>query len=219
MRKGEIIIFETFEALDAKKRERILTAAYGEFGRYGYKKTAVEQIAKSAGIAKGMVFHYFHTKKELFEYLCAYAKGIIHANYHLDVNKVKKIDYLEFYRDLTKIKLTIYRSNPSLVIFLSMLYMHPENQNVSPQVKQIYDDILEFRYQSVSLMSTYCDNSKFRGDIDLTMAKKYILWIIDGYADELVAGFGDEALCDINLDPYWDEFDIILDDLKKLFYV
>ena len=45
----------------------ILTAAEAEFARYGLYGARVENIAKSAGVTKGLIFHYFHNKEHLFE--------------------------------------------------------------------------------------------------------------------------------------------------------
>ena len=39
-------MYEKFLALDENKRDIILRAALQEFGKYGYKKTSVEQIAE-----------------------------------------------------------------------------------------------------------------------------------------------------------------------------
>ena len=69
-------MYEKFLALDENKRDIILRAALQEFGKYGYKKTSVEQIAESAGISKSMVFHYFGSKLSLFEFLASFTADI-----------------------------------------------------------------------------------------------------------------------------------------------
>ena len=50
---------------DEEKRESILVAARNLFLHYGFKKTSVEEIAREAGIAKGTVYLYFKTKKDI----------------------------------------------------------------------------------------------------------------------------------------------------------
>jgi AcrR family transcriptional regulator len=45
----------------------ILSAAETEFARYGLQGARVEAIAKSAGVTKGLIFHYFESKEHLFE--------------------------------------------------------------------------------------------------------------------------------------------------------
>jgi AcrR family transcriptional regulator len=47
-------------------RERILKAARDLFSRYGFNKTTVDEIAKSARKGKATVYHYFSSKEDIF---------------------------------------------------------------------------------------------------------------------------------------------------------
>lgn len=40
------------------------------FGRYGFRKTSIEEIARESGIAKGTVYLSFSTKEEIFRAAC-----------------------------------------------------------------------------------------------------------------------------------------------------
>ena len=51
------------------KREAILGAALELFGRYGFRRTSIDDIARRAGIAKGTVYLYVETKETLFRTL------------------------------------------------------------------------------------------------------------------------------------------------------
>ena len=48
------------------KKDAILYAAQETFGRYGYAGTTVKMISERAGVAFGLVSHYFGSKEELF---------------------------------------------------------------------------------------------------------------------------------------------------------
>jgi AcrR family transcriptional regulator len=52
---------------DISKKDRIITAALKLFSENGYHKTTVSQIANQAEVAKGTVYWYFDSKKELFQ--------------------------------------------------------------------------------------------------------------------------------------------------------
>ncbi len=52
------------------KRAAILVAALVLFGRYGYRRTSIDDLAREAGIAKGTVYLYFDTKESIFRALC-----------------------------------------------------------------------------------------------------------------------------------------------------
>ena len=47
------------------KRERILDAAIKVFARRGYHGSRISDIAREAGIAYGLVYHYFENKEEI----------------------------------------------------------------------------------------------------------------------------------------------------------
>lgn len=49
-----------------KTREKILTVATRLFGRYGFNKTSMDEIAKIARKAKGSLYYHFHSKEVLF---------------------------------------------------------------------------------------------------------------------------------------------------------
>ena len=49
----------------AARREQILATALGLFASQGFDATSTKQIAKEAGIAEGLIFHYFPTKASL----------------------------------------------------------------------------------------------------------------------------------------------------------
>ncbi|MBL7075301.1 TetR/AcrR family transcriptional regulator [candidate division KSB1 bacterium] len=48
------------------KKENILTVAQGLFGRFGLRKTTIDEIAKLARVAKGTIYKYFTNKEDVF---------------------------------------------------------------------------------------------------------------------------------------------------------
>lgn len=57
------------------KREQILAAALRLFAEQGFKGTSTAEIARSANVATGTLFHYFKTKNELISTLYTEIKG------------------------------------------------------------------------------------------------------------------------------------------------
>jgi AcrR family transcriptional regulator len=53
------------QQLAAARREQILETVLGLFAERGFDGTSTRQIAKVAGIAEGLIFHYFPTKASL----------------------------------------------------------------------------------------------------------------------------------------------------------
>ena len=61
--------FEAFEKLSADKKELILSAGMKEFSQKPYKEASTDSITKACGISKGLLFHYFGSKKA-FNFYC-----------------------------------------------------------------------------------------------------------------------------------------------------
>ena len=58
---------EKLTSVQLAKKEEIINAAQKLFARFGLRKTSVDEIAKSAQVAKGTIYNYFETKEEIFD--------------------------------------------------------------------------------------------------------------------------------------------------------
>jgi len=52
---------------------KILQVCVDEFAEHSYKEASTNEIVKKAGISKGVLFHYFGSKKNLYLYILEYA--------------------------------------------------------------------------------------------------------------------------------------------------
>ena len=52
-----------------ESQEKILTAAFNLMSARGYDSTCIAQIAKEAGVSKGLMYNYFHSKEDLLKAL------------------------------------------------------------------------------------------------------------------------------------------------------
>ena len=59
---------KTFEKLPEDKKERILSAGIREFSLKTYKDASTDSITKESQISKGILFHYFGSKKQFYLY-------------------------------------------------------------------------------------------------------------------------------------------------------
>ena len=53
------------------RREALLAAAQQQFTRYGFRRTAMEDIAREAGVSRPALYLHFRSKEELFRSLAA----------------------------------------------------------------------------------------------------------------------------------------------------
>ena len=61
---------DKFLALTEEKRLTILNAALQCFGKFGYEKASINDIAVAAHISKASVFQYFGSKKSNSTFTC-----------------------------------------------------------------------------------------------------------------------------------------------------
>ena len=54
------------EEKNQQMRRRIMDSALAEFSGQGYGASSVNNICSAQGISKGIIYHYFKTKDELF---------------------------------------------------------------------------------------------------------------------------------------------------------
>lgn len=52
--------------MEAAKEKRILSAAQDLFGQHGFKRVAIDEIARKAGVSKGTVYNFAENKDDLF---------------------------------------------------------------------------------------------------------------------------------------------------------
>lgn len=58
--------FEAFEKLPEDRKKVIISAGIREFSQKTYKEASTDSITKACGISKGILFHYFGSKKEFY---------------------------------------------------------------------------------------------------------------------------------------------------------
>ena len=61
-------------ALDEMMKEAIFEATVAVLGEHGVEGMTMDRVASAAGVAKGSLYHYFRSKKDLLEFV--YAKTI-----------------------------------------------------------------------------------------------------------------------------------------------
>lgn len=59
---------EAFEKLTEDKKNMIIKSGISEFSIKSYSEASTEAITRSCGISKGILFHYFGSKKEFYIY-------------------------------------------------------------------------------------------------------------------------------------------------------
>ena len=106
-----------FFDMNKSKQDRIINGSLKIFCRYGYRHASTDEIVAEAGISKGLLFHYFMSKKGLYRFLYDYC-----AHYMADelrrASVVPGEDFFEVEKKLTRVAAGIVRIYPCLPLFL-----------------------------------------------------------------------------------------------------
>ena len=99
---------------DDARRSRILEASLVEFADKGYKKASTNTIVREANVSKGLLFHYFNSKKELYLHLYKHAREAITNELYEKVNFADR-DVLNRMQQSTLVKIESYLQHPLFV--------------------------------------------------------------------------------------------------------
>ena len=97
----------------AQTRERIIAAATEVFARSGFHGAKVADIAEQAGIAYGLVYHYFHNKEDILAAIFT-ERWAQYVTYLHEVGDMD-IGFREQMRRLVHFWVEVYRREPDLM--------------------------------------------------------------------------------------------------------
>jgi AcrR family transcriptional regulator len=89
-----------YNQIRKQKKELIMETALELFAENGFHATSISQIAKKAGISKGLAYNYFQSKNEILEEILETSSNEIYEN--LDINKDGVLTEEEFYYFIRK---------------------------------------------------------------------------------------------------------------------
>ena len=201
--------FDLFHALDAEKQQRIIHAAMEEFAEQGYERASTNAIVKAAGIGKGMLFYYFGSKEELYDFLCEYAMEAPSA--FLQGLHFTDGDFLQRYQHLAQYKQEILLGEPLLMRFFESLYRaNAHAEKFSERLTQLRQGMHNKLYEGL-------DYSLLRDDLAPEAAVEYMKWLLERYeldlTEKIKAGETEAAAPE-----QWENYYAFLADLRKLFY-
>jgi len=199
---------DSFFTLRAQKQEHIINAALVVFGRNGYKKASIADIAEEAGIAKGMVMYYFGSKKNLYLFLAERCGKILMEAVEEGVDK-EVADFFDKIKMATEVKIAMMKKHPAILSFLAKLYRETDSE-----VADILETLTNKGFDDRDkILMEGTDVSKFHDDIDPKLLDKFFVWASEGFA----GSFAENINMD-DVDSFVKEFYALLDLMKRHFY-
>jgi TetR/AcrR family fatty acid metabolism transcriptional regulator len=184
-------------AAQEQKRRQIMEAAVRAFARKGYHACRVGEIAEEAGVAYGLVYHYFGSKEEVLE-------TIFRDTWTQMLARVREVQEEggpaeEQVRKVTALLLRTWKRDPDLVRVLV------REVTRSPEQMQRQIDEIGHAYESLEGIIAYGQKTgEFRPDIDSKVAAT----VFYGALEEVLTGWVMGQLPDTDEDITRAEHDV-----------
>jgi len=160
-----------------EKRKLILDAAVRVFARSGYHGARVGDIATEAGVAHGLLYHYFSSKQDVLE-------SIFRENFGELLERFRAVESSEEpapekLEGIAKILLRTWRNDPALVtVMVREVARSPQLQAQVEEVRQAFAIVQR-------VIERGQVEGAFRRDVDARLAS----WIVYGGLEEVLTGW------------------------------
>jgi len=165
-----------------EKRRLILRAAITVFARSGYHTSRVADVAKEAGVAYGLVYHYFGSKEDLLE-------QIFRRTWSRMLEAVEEVERTnaparEQLAGVARIVLGAWQVDPDLVRVLVREVAR------SPQLGREVDEI----EHAFAALERIVKRGQEQGELRPGLDPRFAAWILYGALEEILTGWVFEHL-------------------------
>ena len=108
---------ERFFDLKKTRQDQIINGAMRIFAENGYKHASTDEMVAAAGISKGLLFHYFKSKKGTWLFLYEYCTRYMLLELR-EADRRQGCDFFEMYRQLVRVDAAVLKKYPWLPLFL-----------------------------------------------------------------------------------------------------
>jgi TetR/AcrR family transcriptional regulator, fatty acid metabolism regulator protein len=172
------------------RRRQILDAAVRVFARQGFHACRVSDIAREAGVAYGLVYHYFESKDQVLNELFAERWSLLlGAIEEIDARPIPPREKLDAVAGFI---IDSYRHDPELMKVIIVEVTRAANsfgRTHLPEISQAYDLIAR-------IVSDAQEQGAFRDDVDPLYAS---MWFY-GAIEQLLSGWVFELISDRDSD-------------------
>ncbi|MDX6448451.1 MAG: TetR/AcrR family transcriptional regulator, fatty acid metabolism regulator protein [Gaiellaceae bacterium] len=159
------------------KRAIILAAAVRVFAREGYHDARVGDIAKEAGVAYGLVYHYFRSKEAVLEAVFRETWGaMLTAIRSVEDRGGPATDQL---RRVCAIVLGSWATDPDLIRVLVREVVR------SPQIQREIDEIA----QAFAALERIIVRGQKEGTFTTELGSRTVAWMLYGALEEILTGW------------------------------
>lgn len=177
------------EAHLVQRRGEILTAAEKIFDARGYAATTMDAVAAEAGISKGSIYNYFHSKRDLFMQVFSAALAGGEAEFEqLAASPLSATEKLRRLLDNWSNRIEHYRRIGRLVLeFWVTAARQGQKGELAEWFGQKYG---HWRKRIAEIVAEGVDSGEFGRHVDPATAASLILAVMDGITVQSILDIG-----------------------------
>lgn len=134
-----------FEKLPEEKQKNIIKASVDEFGANGFDNASTDKIAAEARIAKGSLFYYFGSKKNLYLFIVEYCVNLFTDEILKKAESIQSQDFYERIKQIALIKQDMIISYPFDSKILMDAFINMPDK-IKGDLEKLY-----FKYYSINM--------------------------------------------------------------------
>ena len=167
-----------FFDIKKEKQDRMINAALKVFAQQGYRHGSTDDIVREAAVSKGLLFHYFGSKLELYRFIYDYSVRYMNLELRSCVD-MKETDLFALMKQMESAKMHAMKGYPYMQQFLNR-----------PLLDDSFEALLSVEGKKNSLEETYAqidsqiDYEALPGGVDGEKLRKMLDFTIKGLMSE-----------------------------------
>lgn len=200
--------------LGEEKKSQIINAALQEFAQAGYEKASTNRIIQEAGVAKGLLFHYFGSKKNLYLKTLDMCLDYFLSYFDQRMENISR-DYIDRIIEINKMKIKLAAEKPLMQQLVAAAFVDPppelQTELMERQTK-IYNKYMPHLQVDI-------DKDLFKPGIDQAKAMELVIIVVNAIGDKYIKIFkGSSKTYEEVLAAFINELEIYFKFLKTGIY-
>ena len=184
------------EERQARSREEIYRAALEEFGAGRYEGANMEQICGRHGISKGMMYHYFANKDELFLFCVERVFRELEAYVQREAEALTDENAVDAIRSYFMLRVTFFQSRPSERVVFENAVLYPPPR-LEQEIARLHAPLLE---RNNRFLAAQLSRIPLRPGLDAKQAERYLVCVSAGFRSFLLRSLQqgeDQTFCSL----------------------
>lgn len=128
-------MFHKFIGVEETKRDSLINAGFMHFGTHGKNHTSLNTILKTAGMSKGVFYHYFKDKDDFYEFLLVFSGRYITKELE-EESLISISDFMERLIQSFLVKYDLFRRYNNFTQFLVLAYQENDIEYVTGVIQR-----------------------------------------------------------------------------------